>query len=312
MWGSLPSDVLEIIIGGLETTSALAAASSTNSHWRMTVLRAKCPWKVCAFRALYNTDLEEIRSFIYFLERAPPGTINDLMFEVDVPSCPDISGLGPCIDHLCDVLDKHKESLHRVSLRFILCPLVPSALRSLVIHPVQSSFFRLARTLESLENLKVLQLQGALMPVWIRSSVDLNVQSTVVALYPEPSKLAPSAFISKLFYSASRKLMRGHMIFKIRTKHDHPDGDFGDHVISDYVYDNVAPLRYKNIGNTCNIKLNHGDIHVAPGMIIFILCMRAINYVIFDKKIQNLRWKQVFKNSRDAINLGFLCERLPW
>jgi hypothetical protein len=166
--------------------------------------------------------------------------------------------------------------------------------------------------LESLENLKVLQLQGALMPVWIRPSVDLNVQSTVVALYPEPSKLAPSAFISKLFYSASRKLMRGHMIFKIRTKHDHPDGDFGDHVISDYVYDNVAPLRYKNIGNTCNIKLNHGDIHVAPGMIIFILCMRAINYVIFDKKIQNLRWKQVFKNSRDAINLGFLCERLPW
>jgi hypothetical protein len=315
MWDSLSSDVLGIIFEGLETTSSLAAVASTNHHWRMAVHRAKSPWRVCAFRASYNMEIRRIESFLHFIERAPRGTIEDLMFEVDVPSCPnqDLEDLGSrIIDRLRAILDLHKESLRRVSLKFILCPLVPSVLRSLVIRPHQSSFFKLARTLESLRGLRVLQLQGALMPVFIGPSVDLHITSTVADLYPDASKLAPSAFISKLIYSSTRKLMRGHMIFKIRTKH--PEGDFGHHVISDYVYDNVLPFEYTNVGNTCNIKLNHHTT-TPPGMVIFILCMRAINYIIFDKKVHhmypNLRWKQVFKNSQDAVNLGFLCERLP-
>lgn len=311
---SLPSDVLEIIFQNLETTSALAAVASTNRHWRATAHGAKSPWKVCAHRAPYDTKLEKIESFIHFLQRAPEGSVRDLLFEVDIPSCPNTGGsLGACIDRLRDVLVSQKDSLRRVSLRFLLEPIVPSILRSKIIHPAQPSFFELARALESLRGLDVLQLQGALMPVFIGKSVNLHVTSVVVDLYPTPSKLAPSAFISKLLYSAPRKVMRGHMIFKIRTKH--PEGDFGHHVISDYVYENVLPFQYTNQGNTCSIKLNHRDIHTwAPGMIIFILCMRAINYVIFDTLIttKDLRWKQVFKNSRDAVNLGFLCERLPW
>ena len=315
MWGSsIPSDVLEIIFRDLETTSALAAVASTNRHWRATAHGAKAAWKVCAHRAPYDMELEKIESFLRFMQRAPKDSVRDLLFEVDIPSCPTggLAGLGACIDRLRDVLVSQKDSLRRVSLRFLLCPIVPAILRSLVIHPAQPSFFRLARALESIPGLDVLQLQGGLMPVFIGKSVNLHVTSTVVDLYPTPSKMAPAAFISRLLYSATRKVMRGHMIFKIRTKH--PDGDFGHHVISDYVYDNVLPIQYTNVGNTCNIKLNHGDVRArAPGMIIFILCMRAVNYVIFDKKMtKDLRWKPVFKNSQDAVNLGFLCERLPW
>lgn len=105
------------------------------------------------------------------------------------------------------------------------------------------------------------------------------------------------------------------MIFKIRTPLGDLEGDFGRHVISDYVHKNVLPFQYTNIGKTCGIKLDHRDVRThAPGMVIFILCMRAVNYAIFKKKIPNatLRWKPVFKNSRDAVHLGFLCERLPY
>jgi len=312
MWGNaIPSDVLEIIFRNLETTASLAAVASTNRHWRATAHGAASAWKVCAHRTPYNTDLKTIESYLHFVQRAPKNSVRDLLFEVDIPSCPNREGLAACIDRLRDVIVSQKDSLRRVSLRFLLCPIIPSILRSLVIHPAQPSFFKLARTLESLRGLDILQLQGALMPVFIRKSVNLHVTSTVVDLYPEASKWAPSAFISRLLYSAHRKVMRGHMIFKIRTKH-HPEGDFGHHVISDYVYNNVLPFQYTNRGNTCNIKLNHTDVHThAPGMILFILCMRATNYVIFDKGLSgsdDLRWKRVFGNHRD---LGFFCERLP-
>lgn len=316
-WGSLPFDIIENVFREMDDdVEDLMCISKINVHWSAALHASPIAWRACRYEAPVYARIDDLVNAVRFMTRAPPGSMRSCALDIDLWTCPENTWPGALgtmlgktrtlVELLCDLLRDQRETLEDLDISFMRRNVSPSKMRRL-ISPIQSSFFKLAELIEELPKLETLSLCGGIFPCRIRREVDFRGVWMLLELYPCTSVLCPKIIITDISPGHFHMLMKCPCLSVDATAMTRYAVGTLIHAERLHLY-----AETRTGAPTAHMGAEH-SLPVSPGVVPFILAMRATNYILYNTDAwEGIPWRNRLAHPELALRHGFFASRLPF